>query len=44
MARPSPESMSMDVFATVRKLGYSIEVLYDIDIFYREKAESMGWY
>jgi predicted metal-binding protein len=29
MARPSPESMAMDVFATVRKIGYPIDVLYD---------------
>ena len=29
MARPTPESMALDVFATVRKIGYSIEVLYD---------------
>ncbi len=29
MARPSPESMAMDVFATVRKIGYPIEVLSD---------------
>jgi predicted metal-binding protein len=29
MARPTPESMAMDVFATVRKVGYPIEVLYD---------------
>lgn len=29
MARPTPESMAMDVFATVRKIGYPIEVLYD---------------
>jgi predicted metal-binding protein len=28
-ARPSPESMAIDVFATVRKLGFSIEVLTD---------------
>jgi predicted metal-binding protein len=29
MARPTPESMAMDVFATVRKIGYPINVLYD---------------
>ena len=29
MARPSPESMAMDVFTTVRKVGYTIDVLYD---------------
>ena len=29
MARPSPESMAMDVYTTVRKIGYPIEVLYD---------------
>jgi predicted metal-binding protein len=28
-ARPTPEGMGMDVFATVRKIGYSIEVLTD---------------
>jgi predicted metal-binding protein len=28
-ARPSPESMAMDVFSTVRKLGFPIEVLSD---------------
>lgn len=28
-ARPSPESMAVDVFSTVRKLGYPIEVLSD---------------
>ena len=28
-ARPSPESMAMDVFATVRQYGYPIEVLAD---------------
>jgi len=28
-SRPSPESMAIDVFATVRKLGYPIEVLKD---------------
>jgi len=31
MARPSPESFCVDVFATVRKLGYPIEVLKDYD-------------
>jgi hypothetical protein len=29
MARPTPESMAVDVFATVRKIGYPIDVLYD---------------
>jgi predicted metal-binding protein len=29
MSRPTPESMAMDVFATVRKIGYPIDVLYD---------------
>ncbi len=29
MSRPTPESMAMDVYATVRKVGYPIEVLYD---------------
>jgi predicted metal-binding protein len=29
LSRPSPESMAMDVFSTVRKLGYPIEVLTD---------------
>lgn len=29
MARPTPESMAMDVFATVGKIGYPINVLYD---------------
>jgi predicted metal-binding protein len=29
MARPTPESMAMDVFATVQKIGYPIKVLYD---------------
>jgi len=28
-ARPSPESMAMDVFSTVRQYGYPIEVLAD---------------
>lgn len=28
-ARPTPESMGMDVFQTVRKIGYTIEVLSD---------------
>jgi len=28
-ARPSPESMAIDVFTTVRQCGYSIEVLSD---------------
>ncbi len=30
-ARPTPEAMAMDVFATVRKVGYPIEVLADYD-------------
>ena len=29
MSRPTPESMALDVFATVRKIGYPIDVLYD---------------
>jgi predicted metal-binding protein len=29
MARPSPDSMAVDVFSTVRKYGYPIEVLAD---------------
>jgi len=29
MARPSPEALGVDVFATVHKLGYPIEVLTD---------------
>ena len=29
MARPTPEAMSVDVYATVRQLGYPIQVLYD---------------
>jgi len=28
-ARPTPEAMAMDVYSTVRKLGYPIEVLSD---------------
>jgi predicted metal-binding protein len=28
-ARPTPEGMAVDVFATVRKIGYPIDVLYD---------------
>jgi predicted metal-binding protein len=31
MSRPSPEGMAIDVFATVRRLGYPIEVLTDTD-------------
>jgi predicted metal-binding protein len=31
LSRPSPEGMAMDVFGTVRKLGYPIEVLTDTD-------------
>lgn len=30
MSRPTPESMAIDVFATVRKIGYPIDVLYDV--------------
>jgi predicted metal-binding protein len=30
-ARPSPESMAVDVFSTVRKYGYPIEVLSEYD-------------
>jgi len=29
LSRPSPEGLAMDVFSTVRKLGYPIEVLTD---------------
>jgi predicted metal-binding protein len=29
MARPSPEAMAVDVFSTVRRVGYPIEVLSD---------------
>ncbi len=29
MARPTPESMAVDVFATVRKIGYRMDVLHD---------------
>ncbi len=29
LSRPTPESMAMDVFATVRRIGYPIEVLHD---------------
>jgi len=29
LARPTPESMAVDVFATVRKIGYPIQVLSD---------------
>jgi predicted metal-binding protein len=29
LSRPSPESMAMDVFSTVRQFGYPIEVLSD---------------
>jgi predicted metal-binding protein len=28
-ARPTPEAMAVDVFSTVRKIGYPIEVLSD---------------
>ena len=31
MARPSPEALGVDVFATVRKIGYPIEVLSSYD-------------
>jgi len=29
LSRPCPEALGVDVFATVRKLGYPIEVLTD---------------
>ncbi len=29
LARPTPEAMAVDVYATVREIGYPIEVLYD---------------
>jgi predicted metal-binding protein len=29
LSRPTPESMAVDVFATVRKIDYPIDVLYD---------------
>jgi len=29
LARPTPDALAMDVFATVRKIGYPIEVLSD---------------
>ena len=29
LARPTPEAMAVDVFETVRKIGYPIDVLYD---------------
>jgi predicted metal-binding protein len=29
MARPTPEAFGLDVFSTVKQVGYSIEVLYD---------------
>ena len=31
LSRPTPEGMAVDVFSTVRKLGYPIEVLSDIN-------------
>ncbi len=31
LARPTPESLGVDVFATVRKIGYPIRVLSDYD-------------
>ena len=31
LSRPTPEGMAVDVFSTVRKLGYPIEVLTDIN-------------
>ncbi len=37
MARPAPESMAVDVFATVRKAGFPIKVLTD-------KAAAMNRY
>jgi predicted metal-binding protein len=30
-ARPAPEAMAIDVFSTVRRLGYPIQVLTDYD-------------
>ncbi len=33
LARPTPEAMCVDVYSTVRQIGYPIEVLYD----YRQK-------
>jgi len=29
LSRPTPEAMSVDVYSTVRRVGYPIEVLYD---------------
>jgi predicted metal-binding protein len=29
LARPSPESMAVDVYSTVKQIGYPIEVLKD---------------
>jgi hypothetical protein len=29
MARPTPEAFAVDVFSTVKEVGYPIEVLYD---------------
>jgi predicted metal-binding protein len=31
LARPSPDAMAMDVYATVRRIGYPIEVLAEYD-------------
>ena len=31
LARPSPEALAVDVFGTVRSLGFPIEVLSDYD-------------
>jgi predicted metal-binding protein len=31
LARPVPEALAVDVFSTVRKLGYPIEVLFEYD-------------
>ncbi|MCJ7563231.1 MAG: DUF2284 domain-containing protein, partial [Candidatus Aminicenantes bacterium] len=31
LARPTPEAMAMDVYSTVRRAGYPIEVLPDYD-------------
>jgi predicted metal-binding protein len=31
LARPVPEALAVDVFSTVRKLGYPIEVLSEYD-------------
>jgi hypothetical protein len=31
LSRPTPDALAVDVFSTVRKLGYPIEVLSDYD-------------